>query len=536
MTTLAKELQRGPDTFNARRKAGSIQGDQSGATLSQVFIARVDFSKLDLSNCEFEDCTVGACDFRGASLAGAYLHGSKFESCDFRQVDWDGASLEKVEFVDCRFDDGRGFETVEQTDVEGFGSLTPAAPTEALSDEAVFTPGLFASNPALERELFAHPDDEARWLVYADWLQGEGDLRGELITRHRKGEGFADFVNEHLEQLFPACADELRGGGNVPEVVLEWRHGFVHGATIGVQNRDRSLLLHDVAHRVLESAPSHFLRRLSFGLTTLTGENDYAPVIDALVKEKKLPQLMHLEFGLQDIDPDFDPYEGPPPLEGWGDLSALWAHVPHLRRLRVRGGGGHLGALNLPALTSVAIELDLQESDVVGEVIAARWPKLTSFELWNVDEVEFPALVQALSALPLTHLALPFTRNVERLVQTLVTTPLLAQLQVLDLRDSELDSHGLAALMKHFDAFRHLKRLDLTNAADEHEVDVLRKRGDFVVLGEQRDLPIVQTENLAEPDWDDYDPYALDDEAPADDGPPPPPNADLDIPDEHGDG
>lgn len=536
MTTLAKELQRGPEAFNARRKAGSIQVDQSGATLAQVFIARVDFSKLDLSNCEFEDCTVGACDFRGASLAGAYLHGSKFESCDFRGVTWDGASLEKVEFADCRFDEGRGFESVEQTAVEGFGSVTPPAVPEALAGAAVFTPGVFASNPTLERELFARPDDDARWLVYADWLQGEGDLRGELITRHRKGEGFTDFVNEHLEALFPSCADELRGGGNVPEVSLEWRHGFVYGATVGVHNRDRALLLHDVAHRVLESAPSHFVRRLSFGLTSLTGENDYAPVIDALVKEKKLPQLMHLEFGLQDIDPDFDPYDGPPPFEGWGDLSALWAHVPHLRRLRVRGGGGQLGALHLPALTSVAIELDQQESDVVGEVIAARWPKLTSFELWNVDEVDLPALLEALSVLPLTHLGLPFSRNVERVVQLLAGSPLLKRLHVLDLHDSRLDSQGLSALMKHFDAFRHLKRLDLTNAADEHEVDVLRKRGDFVVLGEQRDLPIVETENFAEPNDDDWDSYSLEEDLPEDDGPPPPPNADLDIPDEHGDG
>lgn len=535
MSTLASELKRGSDAFNARRKAGSIQVDQSGATLTEVFVARVDLSKLDLSNCEFEDCTVGACDFRGASLEGAYLHGSRFESCDFRGVNWDGASLEKVEFVDCRFDDGRGFESVEHSEVEGFGSVTPAAPPDALSEDTVFSPGVFASNPTLERELFAHPDDERRWLVYADWLQGEGDLRGELITRQRKGEGFADFVNEHLEHLFPSCADELRGGGNVPEVVLEWRHGFVHGAAVGVQNRDRPLLLHDVAHRLLESAPCHFLRRLSFGLTTVTGENDYAPVIDALVKEKKLPQLAHLEFGLQEIDPDFDPYEGPPPLEGWGDLSALWSHVPHLRRLRVRGGGGHLGALNLPSLTSVAIELDAQESEVVGEVITARWPKLTSFELWNVDEVEFAPLLQALSVLPLTHLALPFTRNLERLVPLLVGTPLLARLQVLDLRDSELNSLGLAALMKHFDAFRHLQRLDLTNAADEHEVDVLKKRGDFIVLGQQRELPIVQSDELSDLGWDDFDPYAPEAD-PAEDGPPPPPNADLDIPDEHGDG
>ncbi len=36
-------------------------------------------------------------------------------------------------------------------------------------------------NPELESVAFARPDDHDAWRVYADWLQAEGDSRGELI-------------------------------------------------------------------------------------------------------------------------------------------------------------------------------------------------------------------------------------------------------------------------------------------------------------------------------------------------------------------
>ncbi len=37
-------------------------------------------------------------------------------------------------------------------------------------------------NPSLEAAAFANPDDHDAWRVYADWLQAQGDPRGELIS------------------------------------------------------------------------------------------------------------------------------------------------------------------------------------------------------------------------------------------------------------------------------------------------------------------------------------------------------------------
>src|SRR5688572_6495226 len=39
-----------------------------------------------------------------------------------------------------------------------------------------------ARNPQLEEAVAAAPDDPAGYIVYGDWLQREGDPRGELIA------------------------------------------------------------------------------------------------------------------------------------------------------------------------------------------------------------------------------------------------------------------------------------------------------------------------------------------------------------------
>jgi uncharacterized protein (TIGR02996 family) len=537
MAPLARLLAAGTASFNALRAKGQVPVDQSAATLSQLFFARADLSKLDLSNAEFDECTVSDVDFRDCDLRGAFLHGGRFERCDFRGAKLEGATFERVEFAECDFSGASGLDALELDEVTGFGVTTPAGP--ALAEEPRFVPGHVAVNDALERELEAHPDDAKRWLVYADWLQAQGDLRGELITRHHAGTGFQAFVDEHLEQLFAGCADEVRGGGQVPELVLEWRHGFVVGATLSALNRERAVNLGDLAQRLLALPVCRFLQRLSFGLThevTHYGErlNDYAPVVDALLTVPALARLRHLEFGSQEPDLDEDSGE-PEALHGWGDLSALWPHVPQLRELRIKGGAGVLGAVSLPELRAVCLQLEEEEPEVFSEVIAANWPKLERFELWDrFGAVELEPLLHVLGSLPLTHLALPFTEQGEPLLRRLVQLPLLQKLRVLDLHQAVLGPGGRDFLRENVAAFRHLERLDLTGTVGEHEEEALTKLGDFIVLRPPEDTRPV--EEMHRPDWYELNGEESPDESPeAPEEDPPPPGADLDIPDEHGD-
>jgi hypothetical protein len=277
-----------------------------------------------------------------------------------------------------------------------------------------------------------------------------------------------------------------------------------------------------------------FIRRLSFGLNhgvTVYGANtnDYAPVVNALIKEPRLQRIHRLEFGVQEPEIDED-YGEPEPLQAWGDLSALWPHVPHLRELLVKGGEGILGQLVLPELRSVTLTLELPEdSEVYSEVLAANWPKLERFELSN-SALELEPFLHVMSSLPLKHLALPRTYELEPLLKSLVHSPVLKKLEVLDVHDSELRGPVFDWLVANLKSFSHLKRLDLTGAVDPHEEEALSKLGDFIVM-----RPPDQEEEHAEPrdlddDWGE-EPDPLPEEAKA----PEAPNADLDIPDEHGD-
>lgn len=537
--TLSELLAAGTASFNAKRKRGELATDQSASTLTGLFFARADLSRLDLSNAELEDCTVSDVDFREANLSGAYLHGGRYERCDFRGAKLDGATLEHLEFVECDFSGATGLDTLEQEDVTGLG-LGPAVEAPALEETPRFVPGHVAVNDVLERELEAHPDDEARWLVYADWLQAQGDLRGELITRQHRGTGFEDFVAEHADHLFGSCADELRGGGQIPELVVEWRHGFVVGATLQALNPERAVNLGDLVQRLLPLPACRFLRRVSFGLNhqvTQYGErqNDYAPVVNALIASPQLARLQRLEFGVQEPEIDEDSGE-PEALHPWGDLSALWPHVPKLRALLVKGSGGVLGELVLPELREVAFQLDAEEQEVFNEIVAGTWPKLERFELWDFG-VELEPLLHVLASLPLTHLALPFSPQLGPLLQALVRSPLLKRLQVLDVHDAVLAGPTLDWLISHLAEFKHLKRLDLSGAVDPHEAHALAKQGDFIVLHRTELPPLVEDVHkfapMNEDDlWDELnnpEPEEEDGEAP------PPANADLDIPDEHGD-
>lgn len=536
MSNLAQLLAAGTAKFNALREKGEIERDHSGTTLSGLFFARADLSKLDLSNAEFEDCNLSDVDFRESDLRGAYLHGGRFEHCLFLGANLEGATFENVEFVDCEFDGALGLDTLELEDVTGFAERAVKAPD--LEETPRFTPGHVAVNETLEKELDEHPDDEKRWLVYADWLQAEGDLRGELITRQHTGtkEEFQSFVTEHLDQLFPGCADEIRGGGQIPELELEWRHGFVIGATIASLNAERAVVLGDVVGKLLPLPVCRFIRRLSFGLNhgvTSYGanQNDYAPVVNALITQPRLKRIHRLEFGVQEIELD-DDYNEPEPLHAWGDLSALWPHVPQLRELMVMGSEGILGELELPELRSVNLQLEVpNESETFSEILAARWPKLERFELWDsTGVVELDPFLHVLSTLPVKHLALPGTYEVEALLKALVQSPVLQRLEVLDLNRSRA-APAVDWLVANVKSFRHLKRLDLTRAVNAEQEDVLSKLGDFIVIRPPDQEEVTQEEPRdIDDDWGE-EPDALPEEAKA----PEAPNADLDIPDEHGD-
>ena len=93
-----------------------------------------------------------------------------------------------------------------------------------------------AVNPDLEATIAAAPDSFDPYLVYADWLQGQGDPRGELImlqyaqhtaTRPQQRHEFDQAVQAHLETHQDSLLGEL---GEVPGLRVSWFMGFIKDA------------------------------------------------------------------------------------------------------------------------------------------------------------------------------------------------------------------------------------------------------------------------------------------------------------------
>ena len=68
------------------------------------------------------------------------------------------------------------------------------------------------TNPELEANILAHPDDREAYLVYADWLQSHGDPRGELVAVQTKlTQGANPALSAREQELFAAHAGEWLG-------------------------------------------------------------------------------------------------------------------------------------------------------------------------------------------------------------------------------------------------------------------------------------------------------------------------------------
>lgn len=533
-------LARGAAAFNDARRRGEVARDHTGATLSRLFVGPADFSGLGLVGTEWEDCTVGGADFSGADLSNAYVHGGRLERCNFQGAQLAGATFEAVELVGCDFTGARGLDTLEQLDVradevKGLGHAT-AEPEAAAT---AFTPGLVAVNELLERELDTRTGDEALWVVYGDWLLSQGDLRGELVARHRSAgtiEGraaFEAFVGEHTEAVFRECAEYVRAGGQMPELSVEWRHGFVHGATLRADNPERPVDLGELTAKLLPLPVCRFLRRLSLGVrhgATRWGEvqNDYAPVVAALAATPLRDRLRELDLGLQtELFDDAEDVVGG--LLPWGDLTALWPLLPRLERLGLRGEGGELGGLELPALRHLSFECWDGESLPIELLHRAPWPRLERLELWDpTAQLDPAALLSAFAQRPLVHLALLRRPRLHDVLAALVASPLLPRLRVVDLRAGALTEDDVRLLEARREPLRHL-RLDLSGC-------------DAPGLGDRLSrLPFVALDELPEFDEEHLEAFSgvLDDEAepeaPDEADAPPAPLADLDIPDENGD-
>ena len=326
-----------------------------------------------------------------------------------------------------------------------------------------------ARNAELERTILADPDNMEAYQVYADWLQGEADPRGELAALQVAQARVDNAEMQAREQaLLDANRQQLLG--SLPDVEpneygapleLRWHAGWVFSARIAVAEGHP---LPDLCRSLLTCESVRFLRDLTIGLGVVDDANDYSDT-NAVVAELGLPSSLR-SFEFADVSRDESEIS-------WcelGDVGVWLRGVSGLRDLRLRGGSMQLGSLDLPELRRFSVVTGGFTAENIREVTQARWPKLESLSLYfgqeeygasgGVDDVR--PILEGRGLPALRELGLCNSAFADELAGVLGKCPVLRQLRVLDLSKGTLSDDGARALLASAAAFAHLERLDLT--------------------------------------------------------------------------
>jgi uncharacterized protein (TIGR02996 family) len=265
-------------------------------------------------------------------------------------------------------------------------------------------------NPELEEAIFESPDSDAVRIIYGDWLQEQGDPRGELVAvqqqgaRKRESALLADHASAWygtLDEILHECSYSDR-----PHVRAVWRLGFLdevelrhtEGPYGAPQFHEQSLSVgkfgvpdrHRLSELVKTLAALHsarFVRRLILG--GMAG--DYAPSLRVLATG--WPRTLR-SFTITGALGG----ESTPKPHRLGSLAAFCKAHPQLEELTLMLKKELPGKLALPKLEKLALltggsnPLSQRQLD---DIVRGRWPVLRSLEL-DIGNGLSPAALQPL--------------------------------------------------------------------------------------------------------------------------------------------
>ena len=347
-------------------------------------------------------------------------------------------------------------------------------------------------NPELEQAILADPDDEDAYLVYADWLQGQGDPRGELITlsaqaakapknaKNRKLKAAADklFAQHEAHFLGPLARYRKTLDGTETRT-MTWRWGFVaslriafdryaleYGPSPPSKEELKTIDLGKVLATFLAHPSCRFLTDLVVGINRQDRGEEYQSVVNALARCPP-PTLRSLFVG------DFD-YHRVTQIS-WnklGDFGKLWPELAGLRKLILQGGSFKLGTVDLPELRHAEFRTGGLSRKSIKSIVNARWPRLEHLEIWfgmrsygaegNLDAIK--PLLDGKGLPALRHLALKNCEFTDDIARVIGKSKILPQLETLDLSTGTLSDAGVDALVTNKAAFAKLRRLNVSES------------------------------------------------------------------------
>ncbi|HET8843011.1 MAG TPA: STM4015 family protein [Ktedonobacteraceae bacterium] len=233
----------------------------------------------------------------------------------------------------------------------------------------------------------------------------------------------------------------------------------------------------------------------------VNGNNE--DIVEALVAARsKLPKLRALFLG------DIISEESEVSWIRQSDVSPLFNAYPELEYFGVRGGENlHLGQLRHNSLRKLVVEAGGLPREVVQEVLSSDLPALEHLELWLGDngyggDTTIDDLTPLFSnnLFPrLRYLGLRDSEITNEIALAVTQSPLLEQLEVLDLSLGLLDDWG-AEFLVNTPAVKRLKKLDLHyNYCSQEITERLQ-----AVLGDRVNVEDSQSPNIHRPEENRY--------------------------------
>jgi uncharacterized protein (TIGR02996 family) len=347
------------------------------------------------------------------------------------------------------------------------------------------------SREDFERTLAENPNDTEAYLVYADWLQSQGDRQGELIAvEHKLATGGA---NKELEKAAQALRAELAGGliEYEPYLKLEWHLGFIKSARVALEY-DASHEATDIVRDLLAHPSARLLQGFTAGLVDAEGENYYDGVIEVMVAAGARPSMRRLFIG------DFEyPDETEISWSGAGDVGKLWPLYPRLEEVIVQAGSMSLGRIDLPEALQFEVRTGGLARGCIDSICSATWPKLRKLEIWfgsesygaegDLDSIR--PLLEAQNIPSVVELGLRNAEFTDGICRELPGSKVLPRLTRLDLSMGIMTDDGARAIADESAAYAHLSVLDVSeNYLSDEGLNLLRAAlGDIVVSGDQRE-------------------------------------------------
>ncbi|HEY5936672.1 MAG TPA: WGR domain-containing protein [Kofleriaceae bacterium] len=331
-----------------------------------------------------------------------------------------------------------------------------------------------ARNPALEKAIEDDPENPESYLVFADWLQSQGDPRGELMALHLadKTKAADKLIEKQAGYFLGPLAEHRQCYDNSGRDAFTWLNGYIHGVRLahdhyglpyqdGGKFKDKEISLAAILEELLRHPSGRYLVSVVMNYNNDPNESTLDDLIAVLAK--RAPKTIRkIQIG-DDVD-----------QISWynvGNLGKLWRVVPRLRLFSIHAGSFTLGTIELPELVRAVFETGGLSKASAKSIAIAKWPKIEHLDVWFGDDnyggdasvKDIQPLLDRTDLKKLRHLGLRNAEFTDKLLEVLPKAKILKQLTTLDLSMGVLTDEGAKLLVKHADAYRHLAELNVSD-------------------------------------------------------------------------